>query len=92
MEEWLENRPPLKDYLIAFIMVYGKKFSGFGEDGWLDDIPEALDEPRVYFWEALQKHGYLWRSKDWLTIKITAKGMRVVAGKETVPDDLILWN
>ena len=92
MEEWLENRPPLKDYLIAFIMVYGKKFSGFGNDGWIEDIPEALDEPRVYFWEKLEEHGYLWRSKNRRTIKITAKGMRVVTGKETVPDDLILWN
>jgi hypothetical protein len=92
MEEWLENRPPLKDYLIAFIMVYGKKFSGFGEDGWLDDIPQALDSPRVYMWEKLCGHGYMWRSKDKLTVKVTAKGMRVVKGKETVPDDLILWN
>ena len=35
MDEWLENRPPLKDYLVAFIMVYGKKFRGFGDDGCL---------------------------------------------------------
>lgn len=91
MEEWLEDRPPLKDYLIGFIMLYGKKFSGFGNNGWLDDVPEAFDMLDVYSWEKLCEHGYMWRSKDRVTIRITAKGMRVVAGKETVPDDLILW-
>lgn len=89
------KRPPLQEYLLDWILTYGVRSDGWGEDGWRNaeniEVPDRFDEPRIYQWTKLERHGYMWQSKDEKVIKITAKGKRVAYGKEQVPSDLVLW-